>query len=149
VVVASLEVGALVSVFRELFVEVSGALLEAAVAEREDRERKKREAERLSRAARLSMDWPRAVQLLLEVAGVPWTLYSIDRDPFSAQTVVKTKLPCGHFGRTWLDELEFSMARSTREIWDYVYEEISRPPQRRCYCVQREVLKPCTPGECK
>lgn len=123
------------SVFRELFVEVPMALLEAAVAKAQP-----------SVTVPIRFDVEYAVRVFSKQTGLDlidsWR--SADRD----EIVVRVRLKCRHVGRITIDETV--LVRLGRvEICEYLYYKLASPPSRKCYCVEYVPSPPCNAGVCK
>jgi hypothetical protein len=128
-------------VIRDLFVELGDVLFdevkqlvlafEAAIAEA-GRQRQVREDagnERSSRPPDV------ALKLLVEHARPSWRFVSVWLNPFDRETVIESRLPCGHKAETVLDESAFVRAPSKTAICNYVVARLLSKPRRRCYCV--------------
>lgn len=126
------------SIFRELFVEVSSALLEAAVAEALQRPQPVIPA-RESLLTRLSSDWfmRRLSQRYRWVEAR--ALRAVDLD----QLVIHAQLPCGgyseytgHVLRVVVDEFRIQCAMGEKLIG--LFDAAVESAERGCYCVERK-----------
>ncbi len=135
-----------VSVFRELFVEVPQALLEAAVHEAERREAERREAERRACGSRV-LTFDQMLPALTEIGErFGWRPSSFLRLADDRVTVLRVRLStCGHVARFYFyDEHVEDTHRAG--LVDYLYSIVEQPPQRGCYCVERPPI--CTVEGC-
>jgi hypothetical protein len=64
-------------------------------------------------------------------------------------TIASVRLPCRHVGTFALDDQKMMLLSRGSEIVNYVLDVLDGEPSRRCYCVQYEPPVPCTAGECK
>lgn len=123
-----------VSVFRELFVEVPIALLEAAV-------HKAQAPKEPTPAACLELTSLDSMCFMAQhyqgYARPSWTLAEVSRRADRRQTFVTVRLECKHTGWFTIDESElFSVSGAS--FVDYVLGVLDGMPKRRCYCVQKE-----------
>lgn len=127
------------SIYRELFVEVPVALLEAAVIEAQTREAQIRHAS-VSRAAQLHIDFEHAAREICNARGIKMiSTYRLADDRI---TVIRVRLPCRHVGHFELDETMLLRAASPREVVDYILDTMDREPHRRCFCDEPQGLGP-------
>lgn len=139
--------GAEVSVFRELFVEVPTALLEAAVEEARLKKALRNDLTPAKPYLRHdTLDW--IIRNLAAGRGYKWQFFDVDKSARREQINVWVHLPCEHAGRIVLDELKL-VRGSKQETIEYIIDTLDGIPERRCYCVQQEIQPPCTHGECK
>jgi hypothetical protein len=125
-----------VSIFRELFVEVPQALLEAAVIEAQQRE---------APAAKLSLVHPDVWIIIFEQAQSRhnWKLIGWYRAEDDDRVVVRVRLECGHIGWFAVDEWKLaSCVFSKYELLDYLLARIDEGPQHRCTCGTPQGLGP-------
>lgn len=76
-------------------------------------------------------------KILLENARPEWRLHSVVLDAYEEITIVRSRLPCGHIGHTRFEDRMVVLCHDTREICEYIIQCFERPPERRCYCVER------------
>lgn len=124
--------------FRELFVEVPQALLEAAVAEAKQRQNslaylfKQAYAPRPSLLQRVSSPW--FMRQLSQHYG--WTAAECRRDPTEQRLVIDIDLGCQHGARMAICERDIESrgrASDLVDLFDRLADEV-----RRCYCVERD-----------
>ena len=124
------------SVFRELFVEVPIAILEAAIKEQLEPCEKTQEPP----STRLSIVHPDVWIIVFREAQdrFGWTLIGWERALDSEHIHVRVRLRCGHIGRFVVDEWRLaSCAFSKTELVGYLLDVLETPPWRKCYCVWR------------
>lgn len=126
--------------FRELFVEVPLAILEAAV-----REAEARRPDASPSVARMFITHPDVwIVLFKEVQhNHSWKLIGWEHEGFGRGITVRVRLKCGHNGWFSIDEMTLhARAGSTRDLADYLLKESDKEPQRRCTCGTPQGLGP-------
>ena len=134
--------------FRELFVEVPLAILEAAVREKLEPPSKPETpaAKPETPAAKLGLVHP-DVWIVLFSDYPPeardWTLDFWERDVARERIVVKVRLRCGHGAYFAVDERKLaSCALSKRDLAAYILSVADKEPKRRCTCGTPQGLGP-------
>lgn len=137
------------SIFRELFVEVPIALLEARV---------RRASVKLPPATPVfaaHVDYTHAVKLVAEnMLPTGWTMIETIRDQMTDVTHLAVRMDCGHRGVFTFEEMVL-LLKPTEEIVDYIAERFERGPARKCKCIHYQepckgcLLCTCTAGVCK
>jgi hypothetical protein len=130
-----------VSVFRELFVEVPQALLEAAVREAQERAAREHVLREMgsrppSRTSKLitALDEPRLMRILCERYG--WHTVKLIRESYTDEVLWRVRLACGHAYALKMDErvIEDASPGSLVAVLDKTWDRV-----QPCYCVPRSV----------
>lgn len=132
------------SVFRELFVEVPLALLEAKVRQ----QMPQTDLGVASRASRLSIDFEHGIRLIAQSLNVAWRFVETYRRPIDEITVLAVRLACGHMAVFHIDEHILVTAHGVSDVVDYVANKLGGEPMRKCTCVPYVAPVPCTARSC-
>lgn len=135
-------------IFRELFVEVPLAVLEAAAKAKLEEQKPKIN---LTASASPPRDiWMMTLDAIVKWRDFPWRFVEVRKDERFERVHVIVELPCLHLGRFSLDESDSALYGRPIDVFDHILEQLEGRPRRKCYCVQQEDLKPCcVRGECK
>ena len=123
------------SVFRELFVEVPLALLEAAVI--------RAQQPKETRAVRLGAMHPDVwVYVFRSVVGADWSFVGWIRDGNRDRVQVRVRMSCGHKAQFFIDDMPIVRAHNTAEIVNHLLDVIDKGPARSCPCGVPQGLGP-------
>jgi hypothetical protein len=87
--------------------------------------------------------------ILLANVRPTWRYFDCFVDQHDQLTLVRVTLPCRHRAEVVIDELALVRCHDKAQMCDYIVHQMTKPPKRRCYCVQQEPVIPCTTGTCK